>query len=306
MPEDPTYALVTGASSGIGRACALRLAGSGVRVFAAVRAEEDAAALARVRGVHPLQFDLRDARSIARASAKVYSRLGGRGLHGLVHAAGIAVAAPLEFLPPEAFHEQWEVNLAGPLLLTQALLPLLRRDAGRIVFVSSMSARVALPFLGAYAASKSALEAVVDALRVELQPWGIQVSSVQPGRVTSPLWRKSLARAQSLRDAAGPCGHALYGARMARMRARALRVDSGHVIAPDAVARSVVRALRQRRPRTRYLVGRHTRVAATALQLAPDRLRDLWLRRTLAERSSLLRRWRSRPAPEPGRTQGHG
>lgn len=306
MREAPTCALVTGASSGIGRACTLRLAGDGVRVFAAVRADADAAALARVRGVHPLRLELRDARSISRASAEVRARLGGGALHGLVHAAGIAIAAPLEFLSPAALHEQLAVNLTGPLGLTQGLLPLLRRDAGRIVFVSSMSARVAPPFLGAYAASKFALEALVDALRVELQPWRIQVCSVQPGRVASPLWRKSLARAESLLAAAGPRADALYGGRMAGLRARARRVDAGRGIAPDRVARCVVRALSQRRPHTRYLVGRRAHVAAAALQLAPDRLRDLWLRGGLAEGATRLQRsGRSGPAARRRRRQDH-
>jgi len=284
MREAPHCAVVTGASSGIGRACALDLAARGLRVFATSRSEADAAALARVRGIHPLQLELRDPRSIARASAEIRARLGGDALHGLVHAAGVAVAAPLEFLPLPDLHEQMQINLAGPLGLTQALLPLLRRDAGRIVFVSSISARVSPPFLGAYAASKFALEALVDALRVELQPWRIQVCSVQPGPVVSPLWRKSVERTEALLSAAGPRAQALYGGRLAGLRDHALRVDAGHGIAPERVAHYVTRALREGRPRTRYLVGRRTRIAATALRFAPDRLRDLWLRGALAGR----------------------
>ncbi|MFP8877914.1 MAG: SDR family oxidoreductase [Myxococcota bacterium] len=278
MREGPACALVTGASSGIGRACTLWLANLGMRVFATLRATENAGPLARVRGVHLLQLDLCDPESIDRATSEVAAQLRGRGLDGLVHAAGIAVAGPLEFLPREALHEQLEVNLNGPLGLTQGLIPLLRRDGGRIVFVSSMSARVSPPFLGAYAASKFALEAVVDALRVELQPWRIHVCSVQPGRVATPLWRKSLERSDAMLAAAAPHADALYGRRLGQLRATALRVDAGRGSSPDIVARSVAHALTTRRPRTRYLVGRNTRLAAIALRLAPDRIRDLWLR----------------------------
>jgi len=289
MREPPKSVVVTGASSGIGRACALRLARSGTQVFAGLRSDEDAAAWRHVRGVSPLRLELRDTDSITRAGNEVGARLAGRPLHGLVHAAGVAVVSPLEFLPIATLQEQLMINLSGPLALTQGLLPLLRREKGRIVFLSSMSARVASPFLGAYAASKFALEALVDTLRVELQPWQIQVCSIQPGPVASPLWQKSLARAESLLSAAGPRAEKLYGSRLARLRTRAQRVAAGRGIPPDLVARCVHRALDQRRPRTRYLVGRHTRVIATALYLAPDRLRDLWLRVALAGRSAHLR-----------------
>ena len=303
MRKTPACALVTGASSGIGRACTLWLASLGMQVFATLRASENAPALAHVRGVYPLQLDLCDPQSIDRATSEVRARLGGGGLDGLVHAAGIAVAGPLEFLPRAALHEQLEVNLNGPLGLTQALIPLLRRAGGRIVFVSSMSGRVSTPFLGAYAASKFALEAMVDALRVELRPWRIHVSSVQPGRVATPLWRKSLEHSDAMLAASAPHAHALYGRQLGQLRATALRAASGSASSPDTVARSVAHALTTRRPRTRYLVGRNTRWAAAALRLAPDRLRDLWLRTALPERDTRLRNW-SQPdtLPEHGRT----
>jgi len=295
MREGPACVLVTGASSGIGRACTLWLASLGMEVFAALRATENAGTLARARGVHPIQLDLCDPQSIARATSEVAEQLQGRGLDGLIHAAGIAVAGPLEFLPREALHEQLEVNLNGPLSLTQDMIPLLRRGSGRIIFVSSMSARVSPPFLGAYAASKFALEAVVDALRVELQPWRIHVSSVQPGRVSTPLWRKSLERSDAMMAAAAPHADALYGRRLSQLRATALRVDAGRGSSPDLVAKSVAHALTTRRPRTRYLVGRKTRLAATALRLAPDRIRDFWLRASSRECDEARR---SESAPE--------
>ena len=163
-------ALVTGASSGIGQACAVRLASSGWRVLAGVRRTGEAPA-----GTEEVLLDVTDPEQIGAAAERVEE------LSGLVNNAGIAVAAPLEFLPPDDLRRQLEVNVIGQVAVTQAFLPALRRARGRIVIVGSIAGRSALPFLGAYAASKHALEAVADSLRVELRPFGIAVSIVQPG-----------------------------------------------------------------------------------------------------------------------------
>ena len=177
--------LVTGASRGIGEATVLRLARAGWCVFAGVRRDEDGAALRSAGGaIVPVRLDVTDEAQIAAAAATIAEHARGE-LHGVVNNAGIAVAAPLEYLPVQELRRQLEVNVLGQVAVTQALLPMLRRAQGRIVFVSSVSGRSALPFTGPYAASKHALEALADAWRVELLPWGLHVALIEPEPRTS-------------------------------------------------------------------------------------------------------------------------
>jgi NAD(P)-dependent dehydrogenase (short-subunit alcohol dehydrogenase family) len=266
--------VVTGASSGIGEACALRLARSGWRVLAGVRSSADAERL-RARSVEPVTLDVTDAASIADAA----ERLGGDGLQGLVNNAGIAVSMPLEFLPLEELRRQLEVNLVGQLAVTQAFLPQLRRARGRIVNVGSIAGRSSLPFLGAYAASKHALEAVTDALRVELRPFGIEVAIVEPASIATPIWAKGGENVQRLLEGLPPDVLTLYGERMTAFRsaaaAAALRAEPA-----DDVAKVVEHALTAERPKTRYLVGRDAR-RRSRLERLPDRLRDRVYERVL-------------------------
>jgi NAD(P)-dependent dehydrogenase (short-subunit alcohol dehydrogenase family) len=176
--------VVTGASSGIGEACARRLAGLGFQVFAGVRKAEDGDRLAsEIPGVTPLRIDVVDAESIAAAARTVEETAAGRGLAGLVNNAGVAVPAPIEHQPIDDFRRQIEVNLIGQVAVTQAFLPQLRAARGRIVNVSSIGGKVAVPLLGAYAASKFGLEGFSDTLRRELRPWGIEVSVIEPGTI---------------------------------------------------------------------------------------------------------------------------
>ena len=266
--------LVTGASSGIGHACALRLARDGWRVFGGVRREEDAQAL-RGRGVEPLLLDVTDHEQIAAAVEVV-----GESLDGVVDNAGIAVAAPLELVPLDELRRQLEVNVVAQVAVLQALLPALRRAHGRIVLMGSIGGRSSLPFLGPYAASKHALEAIADALRVELAPWGMAVSIVEPASVNTPIWSKGAAHAQELREGAAPGIDELYAARAARLAEVALRRGPG--IDPDLVARAVEYALTARRPKARYLVGRDAHLRAWIERL-PTRLRDRVLAKALTE-----------------------
>ena len=178
--------VVTGASSGIGLASAVRLAGAGWRVFGGVRTEADASAL-RERGIEPLELDVTDAAQIAAAADAV-----GPTLDGLVDNAGIAIAAPLELVPLDELRHQLEVNVVGQVAVAQAFLPALRRARGRVVLMGSIGGKSALPFLGPYAASKHALEAVADSLRVELRPWGIEVAIVEPASIATPSGRRGL------------------------------------------------------------------------------------------------------------------
>jgi NAD(P)-dependent dehydrogenase (short-subunit alcohol dehydrogenase family) len=266
--------VVTGASSGIGEACALRLARSGWRVLAGVRSSADAERL-RGRDVEPITLDVTDADAIAAAA----ERLDGAGLHGLVNNAGIAVSMPLEFLPLDEFRRQLEVNLVGQIAVTQAFLPHLRRARGRIVNVGSIAGRSALPFLGAYAASKHALEAVTDALRVELRPFGIDVAIVEPATIATPIWAKGGENVQRLLQGLPGEVLTLYGERMAAFRNAAAAAAQRAEPAED-VAKVVERALTAERPRTRYLVGRDARRRSLVERL-PDRLRDRVYERVL-------------------------
>ena len=185
-------------------ASALRLAQAGWRVHGGVRTEADAAAL-REQGVEPVALDVTDAGQIAAAVEAV-----GPELDGLVDNAGIAIAAPLEIVPLDELRRQLEVNVVGQVAVLQAFLPALRRTKGRVVLMGSIGGRSALPFLGPYAASKHALEAFADVLRVELRPWGIAVSIVEPASVRTAIWTKGAAQADVMRERALPEADGLY------------------------------------------------------------------------------------------------
>ena len=226
-------------------------------------------------GTTELLLDVTDADSIAAAAARV------ERLDGLVNNAGISVAVPLEALPLGQLRNQLEVNVVGQLAVTQALLPHLRRSRGRIVNIGSISGRSALPFLGAYAASKFALEAFTDSLRVELVPWGIWVAIVEPGTIATPIWRKAAALADEIAAGADPATIELYRPAMDAFR-RAAAERARHGMPADEVAKAVEHALSARTPKARYLVGPDA-TARARLQRLPARTRDrILLRRLLA------------------------
>ena len=261
-------ALVTGASSGIGAACAARLTGAGWRVFAGVRRKGDAPA-----GTQEILLDVTNEDHVRAAAERIEE------LHGLVNNAGIALAMPLEFIPLDELRRQLEVNVIGQVAVTQAFLPQLRRTRGRIVFVGSIAGRSALPFLGPYAASKHALEAIADTLRLELGPFGVSVSLVQPGTIKTPIWTKSATVADALASDAPAELADLYGERIAAFREVALRRGAKGASAEE-VARAVEEALTMERPRTRRLVGLDAKLRAGVERL-PDRLRDRVYERAL-------------------------
>jgi NAD(P)-dependent dehydrogenase (short-subunit alcohol dehydrogenase family) len=278
--------IITGASTGIGAACALYLNRLGWQVFAGVRKQADGEALQQAAGethlqdashlsLTPLLLDVTDAASIAAAAEIVAAAAGPAGLAGLVNNAGIALTGPLEFLPIADLRQQLEVNVIGQVAVTQAFLPLLRQGQGRIVNMGSISGRIAMPFLGPYAASKFALEALTDSLRVELRPWNLHVAIVEPGPIATPIWAKSLAVADDFIRHLPPHGRGLYGPALAAARERGIHSNRAG-IPPEAVARVVAHALTAQRPRTRYLVGRGLWLAVLLTKFFPDRLRD-WL-----------------------------
>jgi len=277
--------VITGASTGIGAACALELDRRGWRVFAGVRTD---AAGQRLRQqatgrLTPVMLDVTDSTQIGEAAQVVSAAVGDEGLCGLVNNAGIVVAGPLELIPLEHLRGQLEINVIGPVAVTQAMLPLLRIGRGRIVNVGSLNGRLVVPFLGPYCASKFALEAIADALRLELRRWGIAVSVVEPGSVKTPIWDKTEAEADRLAERAGARLDELYGRDLAAFRAMAHRqAEQGMPV--QKVVRAVVHALTSRRPKTRYPLGSQTRWAIFAARFLPDRLRDWVVRMTVGLR----------------------
>lgn len=282
-PTDPTDTgamtstsyLVTGASTGIGRACVDALVGAGAHVWASVRTDADEQALneAFPQRVSVLRLDVTDEASVRAAGARV---LAGGVLHGLVNNAGVAVPGPLEHLPVEAFRRQIEVNLIGQLAVTQAMLPALRlaREHGaqaRIVMIGSIAGRIAGPMLGPYHASKFGLVGLADTLRAELAPSGIRVVLVEPGAIATPIWQRGASTAEELLQRLPAEGAQRYAAQIDTVRANSARA-ARRGLPPQRVARVVVKALTASRPRPRYLVGPDAHAASVVARL-PYRLR---------------------------------
>jgi len=267
--------VVTGASTGIGAACALDCVARGMTVFAGVRDPRAGEALAAKGGssLIPITLDVTDEPSIARSLEAVQRLVGERGLRGLVNNAGIVIGSPLEVIPLSQLRKQLEVNVIGQIAVTQAFLPLLRRGRGRIVNMGSIAGRGTIPLLGPYSASKYALEALTDALRMELQPWGIQVSIIEPGAIATPIWEKSAKEAGELEAAIGEEAKALYGEAVIQIR-EAIAQAAERAIPPEAVVRAVYHALTASHPRTRYLVGTDAKLRAWMVKWIPDRIQD--------------------------------
>jgi NAD(P)-dependent dehydrogenase (short-subunit alcohol dehydrogenase family) len=265
MPTlDGRTVLVTGASTGIGRATALMLADMGATVYAGTR--DPASGYALGPKVRPVQLDVTNDVDIVDVASRI------ERLDGLVNNAGIAVTSPLEYVPIGELRHQLEVNAIAALAVTQACLPALRRARGRIVNVSSIAGRWVLPLYGPYAASKYALEALSDALRRELRGSGVRVSVIQPGAVATPIWERGTATADALWAAMPPAAHDRYGELVTTLRTEAMKQpDEG--APPERVARVIATALTARRPRSRYLVGRDAKVQA-ALAYLPGRALD--------------------------------
>jgi NAD(P)-dependent dehydrogenase (short-subunit alcohol dehydrogenase family) len=269
---DKGMILVTGASTGIGRGCTLRFAELGYRVFAGVRKKSDGETL-RADGsglIEPVLLDVTSAESIAKALRVV----GDQPLAGLINNAGIATVGPLELVPVEAWRKQFEVNVIGLVAVTQACIPLLRRGRGRIVNIGSISGRCPLPGSGVYDSTKFAVEAISDALRMELDPWRISVSLIEPGDIATPIWEKCLRTADDLNRQVAPERYALYRRLMTKARQEAEQATR-KALPVSAVVKVVEKAMTARKPKTRYVVGRDAWLLLL-LNWLPDRWRD-WL-----------------------------
>jgi NAD(P)-dependent dehydrogenase (short-subunit alcohol dehydrogenase family) len=259
-------------------ACAIHLDKIGFRVFGGVRKEKDAEPLllSSAGRITPLLMDVTSEASIATAVESVAAAIGDQGLAGLVNNAGIVVGGPLEFLPLSEIRKQFEVNVIGQIAVTQAFLPFLRTSNGRIVNMCGISGRVATPFLGPYSASKFAFEAIADVLRIELQPWGISVSTIEPGQVMTPIWKKSLIAAEKTAQNFPSHVIGLYGSSIKAFTAAVEKIAATG-IDPDIVARAVAHALTARNPKTRYLVGHNARILIFLKKVLSDRLYDQFI-----------------------------
>lgn len=266
--------VITGASTGIGQACALYLDKLGFQVFAGVRKDTDAQALRQKASerLTPIFLDVTNSEMIVAAVKLVADSVGNTDLLGLVNNAGIVVGGPLEFLPIAEFAKQLEVNVTAQLAVTQAFLPLLRKSQGRIVNMGSISGLGVSPFTGAYAASKFALEAVTDALRMELLPWGISVSIIEPGAIATPIWEKSLAEGQKIYESLPQIAHDLYEQTLTSVAKTGIDIGNKGISAV-IVAKAVAHALTAKTPKTRYLIGLDAKIGAM-LTLLPDKVRD--------------------------------
>ena len=282
-------ALITGASTGIGRATALRLLGAGWTVLAGVRGSAAGESLVAAAGASagarmlPLSLEVTDPAQVAAAGEQVAAQVAAGasargGLDALVNNAGIGVGGPLELVSAEDLRRQFDVNVFAQIAVMQELLPALRRARGRIVFVSSVGGRVATAFSAPYAASKHAIEAFADALRVELHSSGVQVALVEPGSVATPIWDKGRADAERVRIPAELQG--VYGNVPAAV-SKAFERAAQRGIPPEHVAATIERALSAPRMKSRYVIGRDARVMLAAKHLLPDRAFDAVVRRAL-------------------------
>jgi NAD(P)-dependent dehydrogenase (short-subunit alcohol dehydrogenase family) len=268
--------VISGASSGIGRACAVALAKEGFLVFAGVRKATDGESLraeAAGQRIEPIELDVTKDSTIAAAVEKVSARLGGRGLDGLVNNAGIATPAPVEYVTAEVLRRQFDVNVFGLVSATQAFLPLIRKARGRIVNIGSIGDRITIPFGGALCATKSAVRSLSEALRLELRPFGVHVSLVEPGAIRTPAVDKTLGDVEVVLGALPPEGLARYEKMIREFMRRAYARES-HGSPPEVVAQVVRHALTARRPRLRYHPGASARTMTLLPQLLPDRALD--------------------------------
>ena len=266
--------MVTGTSSGIGRATVLELTRLGFKIFASVRKANDAEALAKIApGVTPLIFDVADEQSVAVAAERIEAMVGDAGLYGLVNNAGVGTFGPVEGIPLGEWRRQMEINVIGQVAVIQAFLPLLRKARGRIVNIGSIGGRTTIPFGGALCASKHAVEAINDALRMELKHWGISVSLVAPGSIHTNAADRMVADGEAMMKQMRPDRLSLYEQRFRHML-NTMSKDEMSGSSPEVVAKVVARALTDLRPKTRYPAGKRSVFLAVMASILPTRVFD--------------------------------
>jgi NAD(P)-dependent dehydrogenase (short-subunit alcohol dehydrogenase family) len=267
--------LVTGAGRGIGKAITEHLAARGWDVIAGVRSERDAEAIAALapQRISSVILDVTDAGHIAALNESLPERL-----DAVVNNAGIVVSGPMEAVTPEDWRKQLEINVIGQLAVTRAVLPRLRASRGRVVFISSVNGRMSMSLVGAYCASKFALEAAADALRMELRPWRIGVAIVEPAQTDTDMWRTADDMAEEAEAALAPEHRALYARHLAGFK-KTIPVSQKLAVPAEKVSAVVEEALTARRPRARYVVGIGPKLQVALITKLPTSVRDLVLRR---------------------------
>jgi len=276
------YVFITGASTGIGRACALYLDSIGFQVFAGIRRKKDSIYLTKQsnNSIRSILIDITNRSLVLSALKKVKKITGREGLYGLINNAGIAVGGPLESLPISLIQQQFEVNILGHIRVIQTFLPLLRKAHGRIINMGSISGRISAPFAGPYSASKFAMEAITDTLRMELKPWDIQVSIIEPGSVDTPIWQKSIDLAKKNADKCPLSIKKMYNKSF--FKSLTVRGKTGkRGISPLIVAKTVGHALSSRKPKTRYVIGRDAKIRLLLAKLLPDKTIDKYILKKL-------------------------
>ncbi len=277
------HLLISGCSTGIGRACALHFAKNGYHVFAGVRKASDATSLetADASGnIEPVMLDVTNEAQLIELKAFLNKQIGDVGLAGLVNNAAIVKGGPLEYVDPQDVRDSFNVNAMGPLLLTQAFLPLLRVARGRVVMISSVSGKVAMPMTGSYAISKFGLEAFNDTLRQELAPHGIHVSLVVPGPTKTPLLMNSDDIIQQALDSLNEEGKARYGDLIGKIRVF-FQTAQRSAVPPQVVADAVEHALESKKPKTRYLVTKETKITYFLHWVLSDRAWDFVISKSM-------------------------
>lgn len=289
--------VITGASSGIGYACVSRMIQSGWRVFATVRKSVDSNRLRSEFGsrITPVIMDVTDRPSIIAAAQQVAAHLSAPGLDGLVNVAGIGMVRPVEFLTDKDLQSIFDINVFGQIAVIQAFLPALRRNRGRIVNISSVGAHIAVPFGSLINASKSAFGMFSDTLRLELHPFGIHVSVVDPGAIRTPAVDKTLGNVESVIANLSPDGAARYG-NMLKEFARRAYAREMNGSSPDVVAQAVHHALSARLPKARYTVGKHAKLLSALPRILPDRL----LGRLLLQIAGMPTKFGAAASPDAG------
>jgi NAD(P)-dependent dehydrogenase (short-subunit alcohol dehydrogenase family) len=262
--------LITGASRGIGRVTALRLASKGWTVLAGVRSDADGAELesAAPKNLTAITLDVTDPAHLASLPGRVDGQL-----DAVVNNAGFALEGPIETVPISDLRRQYEVNVIGQVAVTQAVLPLLRSSQGRIVFVSSLSGRISTPLTGAYNSSKFAIEGIADALRVELRRWKLPVVLVEPGPVSTDMWHGALDQHDATLEALSPAHRELYAQTFENSR-KMLAFMQKQAVPVDKVAAVIEKSLTAKRPRARYQIDFGSRAQLVGTSLTPTRLMD--------------------------------
>ncbi|WP_250008082.1 SDR family oxidoreductase [Actinoplanes sp. M2I2] len=272
MTTSDELVLISGASTGMGAATARELARRGYHVLAGVRREADADAV-RASGIEPVILDITDPEHIEAVARRIAADPAGRPLRAVINNAGIAVNAPVELLSMAEWRHQFEVNFFGHVAVTQAVLPALHASSGRVVNISSIGGKVAMPTYGAYGGAKFALEAMSDALRRELAPHGVQVVVVEPGGVRTEMTGHGIARLNDTLAGLSPAERGRYGGLMRAIVSHATAFTASGLPA-EAAGRVIADAATVRRPRTRYTIGRDAAVLTRLSRILPDRLLD--------------------------------